>query len=67
MTSGEVIDDKYQYQMVPLSDEWKGYVIFELMAGKEGHVALADDENVHDANVYEFIIGGWDNTQIAIR
>ena len=53
--------------MVDITD-WADYIIFDLMAAGQGHIALSDTEDVHNTdNVYEILIGGYDNTQISVR
>ena len=66
-TSGGETDNKYDYNMVEFS-QGEDYLTFDLMADAQGHIALSDIEDVHNAqNVYEMVIGGLDNTRVAIR
>ena len=37
------------------------------MACDEVHIALADGPDILNAKVYEWIVGGWENTRVAIR
>ena len=43
------------------------FVDFVVMACGHGHVLLATEEGNTDSNIYEFVIGGWDNNQTVIR
>ena len=62
-----MIDNKYQYKMVDIRG-WDDYIILDLMACAQGHIALSDQEDVHNTkNVYEIMIGGQDNTRVAVR
>ena len=66
-TTGEKIDNKYQYKMVDIRG-WEDYIMFDIMACGQGHIALADQEDVHNTkNVYEILIGRKDNTGVAVR
>ena len=66
VTSGVMTDDKYDYQMVNMAG-WDNYALLDIMACREAHVALADQADVHNANVYEILIGGYQNTRYAVR
>ena len=66
-TEGKSIDNKYQYTMVDITS-WEDYIMLDIMAAGQAHIALSDVEDVHNTdNVYEILIGGYDNTRVTVR
>ena len=56
----------YVYEEVVGVANWD-YAIVEVMACDEVHIALSDGADILNSNVYEWIVGGWDNTRVAFR
>ncbi|PCJ12627.1 MAG: hypothetical protein COB04_17470 [Gammaproteobacteria bacterium] len=56
----------YQWGNWRLSQAGQGSVVFQAKGSNDIHVAFADNE--HDtANLYEIVIGGWNNSKSVIR
>ena len=56
----------YTYKDVVDVSTWD-YAVVEVMACDEVHIALSDGQDILKSNVYEWIVGGWDNTRVAVR
>ena len=69
-TSGRETDSKYEYQMVDMAVlHGADYLIVEVWACELAYIGLTDKADIHDgdANVYEILFGGDDNTMISVR
>jgi hypothetical protein len=43
------------------------YVLLEVLASNDAHIALSEGQDVYTSNMYEIVIGGWSNAKSAIR
>lgn len=42
-------------------------LVFGLAAGSDGHIGLSEHPGISTRNMYEIVLGGWDNQRSAIR
>ena len=59
--------DRHRYDSVWKSVRNRVYMDFVIQACGHGHVVLAAEEGQTTNNVYEYVIGGWDNNRTVIR
>ena len=62
-TQGDVRD--YRTWMT-VSEDDRNHIIFRIKAASDAHILLTDEVNDYTKG-YELIIGGWDNSQSAIK
>ena len=63
-TPDEGLNHKYESTWFAPKEE---YFQFTFQGCNDLHVALCEVPEVYEANCYEIVVGGWDNTRSAIR
>lgn len=59
--------DAYQYTDVEKNVTESTSIVFKVAACHDAHVLLHQDGDDKENNIYEIVIGGWDNTKSVIR
>ena len=67
MTSVFYTHDQYVYDQVWLSVIDQDSVVFKVRACSDVHIGLARYPGISYVEMYEIVIGGWDNTKSVIR
>ena len=62
-----VTPDEYMYETLWKSVKNRDTFNFQVRACGHVHVVLSEQIGQIDSNIYEFSIGGWNNTQSVLR
>ena len=62
-----VTPDEYMYETLWKSVTNRDVFVFQVRACGDVHVVLSEEIGQIDAGIYEFSIGGWNNTQSVLR
>jgi len=61
-----VTENKYEYKQIGSDISELDYVLIEVNATNDAHIALGEDTN-HNGKHYEIVLGGWGNNKSVIR
>ena len=62
-----VTPDEYMYETLWKSVKNRDYFTFQVKACGDVHVILSNEIGQIDQDIFEFSIGGWNNTQSVLR